>query len=196
MDTAGKRQFAPHLIEEHYSLEDALVVASFLSSFIRHADAVKIANLAQMVNVIAPVLTDGDEMLIQTIFHPFEMVSKRREGVSLQILLDGPTYDAPTYGETGYVDASVILDGQLLHVFAMNRSVDQPAELEIIISDWDIASLESAELLTGDDPRESNSFDAPENVVPEEFDDVSIREGEAVTELPPLSFVAMTFELD
>ena len=56
-------------------------MAGFLHSFVRHADVVKIANLAQIVNVIAPILTRGDDLLIQSIFYPFEMFSKRRTGV-------------------------------------------------------------------------------------------------------------------
>ncbi|MCU0522915.1 MAG: alpha-N-arabinofuranosidase, partial [Anaerolineae bacterium] len=71
MDGEGKH--APHLVEEIYNLEDALVVAGFLNSFVRHADVVKIANLAQIVNVIAPLQTRGDELLIQPTFFPFEM---------------------------------------------------------------------------------------------------------------------------
>ena len=83
---------SPHLIEEVYNLEDALVVAGFLNSFIRHADAVKIANLAQVVNVIAPLVTQGNDLLVQSIFHSFRMVSQRRHGVSLRTVVDGPTY--------------------------------------------------------------------------------------------------------
>ena len=97
MDGEGKQ--APHLIEEVYNLEDALVVAGFLNSFIRHADVVKIANLAQIVNVIAPILTRGNELLIQSIFYPFEMFSKRREGISLQPVLQGPVYTGQTNGQ-------------------------------------------------------------------------------------------------
>src|SRR5512143_4255191 len=75
--TNGRGQFAPHLIEEEYNLEDALVAAGFLNSFIRHADVVKIANLAQIVNAIAPLQTRGDDLLVQTIFYPFEMYARR-----------------------------------------------------------------------------------------------------------------------
>lgn len=64
----GGSEFAPHLIEEIYNLEDELVVAEFLNSFIRHADSVKIANIAQIINVIAPILTRDDDLLIQQIF--------------------------------------------------------------------------------------------------------------------------------
>ena len=88
MDGEGK--LAPHLIEEVYNLEDALIVAGFLNSFIRHADVLKIANIAQIVNVIAPILTRGDDLLIQSIFYPFEMFAKRRDGVALRGAGAGP----------------------------------------------------------------------------------------------------------
>jgi len=101
MQMNGEGKFAPHLIEEEYNLEDALVVAGFLQSFIRHADVVKIANIAQIVNVIAPVLTRGDEMLIQSIFYPFEMVSRRRDGVALRVIVDGPIYESTRHGHAG-----------------------------------------------------------------------------------------------
>ena len=113
MDGEGK--IAPHLIEEVYNLEDALVVAGFLNSFIRHADVVKIANLAQIVNVIAPILTRGDDMLIQSIFYPFEMFSHRRAGISLRTDVQGPTYTGRKNGLASYIDASAILDGDRLN---------------------------------------------------------------------------------
>jgi alpha-L-arabinofuranosidase len=98
MQMDGKGKFAPHLIEEIYNLEDALVVAGFLHSFVRHADVVKIANLAQIVNVIAPILTRGDELLVQSTFHPLQMFSARREGISLKTVVDGPEYESKTNG--------------------------------------------------------------------------------------------------
>ncbi|MCX5738777.1 MAG: hypothetical protein NTZ61_09830 [Proteobacteria bacterium] len=85
MQMNGEGKFAPHLIEEIYNLEDALVVAGFLNSFVRHADVVRIANLAQVVNVIAPLVTRGDELLVQSIYHAFRMFSTRRDGVSLRV---------------------------------------------------------------------------------------------------------------
>ena len=102
MDGAGKH--APHLIEERYNLEDALVVAGFFNSFIRHADVVKIANIAQVVNVIAPVQTRGEELLLQSIFHVFEMYTKRRKGACrFGQPIQGPTYEGATHGRV-YTD--------------------------------------------------------------------------------------------
>jgi alpha-N-arabinofuranosidase len=195
MDGEGK--FAPHLIEEVYSLEDALVVAGFLNSFIRHADVVKIANLAQIVNVIAPILTRGDEMLLQPIFYPFEMFSKRREGVSLQVSVDGPTYEGRTNGEVHVVDTSGILNGDKLHVFTTNRSLEEPARVRVKLVGRAVVALDSGELLIGPDPKAANSFDQPDVIRSRSFAEanveVKIAKGEVSVELPPFSVAAMTF---
>jgi alpha-N-arabinofuranosidase len=193
MDGAGT--FAPHLIEEVYNLEDALVVAGFLNSFIRHADVVKIANLAQIVNVIAPILTRGDELLIQSIFYPFEMFSKRREGASLRPAVSGPAYEGRTNGRVNYVDASAILAGDRLHVFATNRSLVDAAPIRIVLGDRPLRTLESAELLTGPGPKAANSFEQPDVVRSQAFDEARIVEGQGTFELPPLSTAATTWRL-
>ncbi len=193
MDGAG--QFAPHLIEEIYNLEDALVAAGFLNSFIRHADVVKIANIAQIVNVIAPLLTRGDDLLIQSIFYPFEMYAKRRDGVALRTVVQGPEYEGKTNGRVTFVDASAILGQGVVHVFATNRSTDAPAVVQVHLADRDIARLDSAELLTGPDAQAANSFEQPDLVVARPFADVRIANGKASCELPPLSVAAFTFRL-
>jgi len=193
--TDGQGRVAPRLLEEVYNLEDALVVAGFLNSFIRHADAVKIANLAQVVNVIAPILTRGDDLLIQSIFHPFRMYSARRAGVSLRTRVVGPEYEASSYGRVTFIDASAILDGDRLHVFATNRNCDEAAELRVDLADRDVAGVASAEVLTGPDAQAANSFDAPDVVAPRSFDDVHVAAGAALAKLPPLSVTAMTLNL-
>lgn len=194
----GKRdenEFPRHLAECVYTLEDALVVAGFLHSFVRHADCVKIANIAQIVNVIAPVMTRGDDMLVQSIFHPFEMFSKRREGVSLRCAPEGPGYEGKTNGRVGFIDASAVLGDGVLHVFATNRSLDEPAELLIGLADGSVASLESGELVTGPGPKARNTFEEPKVVTPRALENVKVAGGAATVELPPLSVAAMTFEL-
>ncbi len=191
----GRGKFAPPLLEEVYNLEDALVAAGFLNSFIRHADSVKIANLAQIVNVIAPILTKGDEMLIQSIFYPIEMYSKRREGTSLQLRLDGPRYTSKQYGEVDYVDASAILDGNRLSVFLVNRDLNKPMEVKIKIGDASVVKLLDAEVVTGKDPRAANSYDCPNLVRSQSYEDISIEGGVATISLPPMSVYAGTLEI-
>jgi alpha-N-arabinofuranosidase len=143
----GKGKFAPHLIEEVYNLEDALVVAGFLNSFIRHADVLKIANLAQIVNVIAPILTQGDDMLLQSIYYPLEMYTKRRSGVSLQPVIQGSTYEAKTNGQATYIDTSAILNGDKLHIFMTNRSLVEEMTVQVNVADKSVTALDSAEIV-------------------------------------------------
>ena len=196
MQMDGEGKFAPHLIEEVYNLEDAMVVAGFLHSFIRHADVVKIANLAQIVNVIAPILTRGDEILIQSIFYPFEMFSRRRDGISLRPVVTGPSCEGKTNGATHYIDASAILRERQLHVFITNRNLDEAAPVQIDLADQNIATLMSGELLTGPDAKAVNSFEHPNIIKPSPFSECRLVNGRAVVELPPLSVLAVTFRLD
>ena len=127
----GHGKYAQHLVEEEYNLEDALVVAGFLNSFIRHADIVKIANLAQIVNVIAPILTRGDQILLQSIYYPLVLYAQRREGVALQAVIHGPGYESRSYGFVHTIDASAILGEAVLHTFLINRSIEETAPVEI-----------------------------------------------------------------
>jgi len=191
----GRGVRAPRLLEEVYNLEDALVCAGFLMSFLRHADCVRIANLAQVVNVIAPLLTRGDELLVQSIFHPFEMVSSRRSGVSLAPVVSGPCYEAKSYGRTTYVDAAAILGDGVLHVFASNRHLADPAPVRVELADRPLESLRNAELLAGPGPKAANSFDEPDLVAARPFESVRFGGGAAMFELPPLSFAALSLAL-
>ena len=191
--TDGAGKFAPQLVEEVYNLEDALVVAGFLHSFVRHADMVKIANLAQIVNVIAPLLTRGDDLLIQSIFYPFEMFSKRRTGVALQLAVEGPEYEGASNGRVNYVDASAILDGGTLQLFLTNRSVDAAADVILAPADASIVGCRSAEVLTGPNAEAANSFEQGDVVKAAPFE-VDTRGGRAYCQLPPLSFAAMSLQ--
>jgi alpha-N-arabinofuranosidase len=195
MDVDGAGKHAPHLIEERYNLEDALVVAGFFNSFIRHADVVKIANIAQIVNVIAPILTRGDEILLQSIFHVFEMYTKRKTGRSLRCSVQGPSYEGAVNGRVHTVDSSAILAGDTLHVFATNRSLESHAPLRIDLADRAIDEILACEVVTGDDPKAENAFDDPDRVCASAFKEVGLSKEGAEARLPPLSAVAMSFRL-
>jgi len=157
---------------------------------------VKIANLAQVANVIAPILTQGEAMLIQSIFYPFEMFSRRKEGVSLQVKVDGPEYASKKYGQTPMIDSAAILNGKQLHVFAVNRSTDAAAEVRVELADAKLRSLHSAEIVCGDDPKAANSYEAPGVIAARAFEEVRFAAGRATAKLPALSVAAMTFNVD
>ncbi len=190
----GRWARAPHLLEETYDLADALVCAQFLLSFIRHADVVKVANLAQIVNVIAPLLTKDDDLLVQTIYHPFRMISDRRNGASLRVALDGPTARSRDSGEVPMVDVAAVAAGATLHVFAVNRSVEEAAPLRIEVPGCSLA-LVDAELLTAPGVDAANTWATPDAVVPNPCTPAT-EGGRIVVELPPHSFLAATLTLD
>lgn len=182
--------------EAIYNLEDALVVSGFLNSFVRHADILKIANIAQIVNVIAPILTRDDGVLIQTIFYPLEMFTQRRTGISLHPAVTGPGYEGKTNGYVHFIDTSAILQDDKLHVFITNRSLDETAPVTVSVADRAIITLESAEILTGASPKATNSFEQSESIRSRPFSDVVIVDGKPEIQLPPLCFAALTFRLD
>ena len=188
-DMDGGWQRAPHLLEETYDLADALVVAQFLLSFIRHADVVKIANLAQVVSVIAPLLTRGDDLLVQSIYHPFRMISDRRAGIALRVAVDGPTVATRSHGTVPVVDAAVVADGGEVHLFAVNRSTGQAAPIRVTHLGGGFAAG-SGELLTAGSPDATNGWEHPDVVQPVAAEVTIDDEGGAVVELPPHSFLA------
>src|SRR5579863_3501597 len=94
----GHRQPAPHLLEEVYNLEDALLVGGLLNSLIRHADRVKLACLAQLVNVIAPLMTNETGVLRQTIYYPYAWALKYAHGGTLNLAPTGPSYEVAQLG--------------------------------------------------------------------------------------------------
>ena len=192
-DAGGK--FARPLIEERYNLEDALVVAGFVNSFIRHADVVRVANLAQIVNAIAPVLTVGARLLIQSIYWPLAMMASRREGVSLVVGLEGPSYVSNSYGPASYLDVAAIQDRDRVHVSMVNRS-DRPGSAEVSVGDAGFRAIDGAQLMTGSGPEAENTLDQPDNVIAIDYREGRLVRGNAVFEMPPWSYLAATLILD
>lgn len=192
----GHGKTAQHLVEEEYNLEDALVVAGFLNSFIRHADVVRIANLAQIVNVLAPILTRGDQLLQQSIYYSFLLYANRRTGVALKPVVQGPGYESPSYGYVHTVDTSAILGDSELHAFLINRSLDELATVEIKTPGLQLRSVRSAEVVTGPGATEQNTFEKPDVIRNHNFSNIKLTADKATVQLPPLSVVAVTFDLD
>lgn len=162
MDGGGRE--APPLLEEVYDAADALVVAGFLHAFLRRADAVRIANIAQIVNVIAPVLARPEGCLRQTIFDPFALFARSARGVSLRIGYEGPTYGS-LYGDgVPMADLSATLDGERLALFATNRSDALELELAVVLGGRRFERVEEAFLLEPPSPDASNAWDDPDRV--------------------------------
>ncbi len=192
----GHGNFAQHLVEEEYNLEDALVVAGFLNSFIRHADIVKIANLAQIVNVIAPILTRGDQCLLQSIYYPLKLYAQRREGVALHAVVKGPGYESKNYGFVNNIDTSAILGKGVLHTFLINRCENDPATVEIVPAGMQLKSVQSAELVSGPSATACNTFVHPDTIHSQKLNKITLTDRGATIQLPPFCAAAISFVVD
>src|SRR5579885_3059102 len=126
----GDKERGRRILEEHYNLEDALVIATFLNTFLNNAHIVKIANMAQLVNVIAPIFTDENGLFLQTIYYPLQLFAKNSRGTALELFVDCPTYQSKRFDAVPYVDASAALENGVLVLNVVNRHRDQPIVLE------------------------------------------------------------------
>lgn len=130
-------------LEERYNLEDALVISGFLNAFIRNADIVKMANMAQLVNVIAPIFTNENGMFKQTIFYPLQLFANNVSGTSLDVFVDSKTYNTDKFflglGETTtqqsnvpYLDVSATYKDGEVTICVLNRNKDEAIVTDII----------------------------------------------------------------
>lgn len=159
--------YAPRQLEDIYNFEDALVVGSLLITLINNADRVKIACLAQLVNVIAPIMTENEGCWLQTIFYPFMHASIYGRGTALTTAVDSPAYDTKSLKDVPYLTCSAVDNGDAVTVFALNRSLDEAIDLDL--DGFGSMKLIAHTQLNCDDFKATNSLDDPENVVPEEL---------------------------
>ncbi len=188
----GHRQSAPHLLEEVYNLEDALLVGGLINSLIRKADRVQLACLAQLVNVIAPIMTNANSLLRQTIYYPYRWALEFARGAALELLVESPNYDVSGMGAVNYVDAAGTYqaDTGKIAVFLLNRDLAKPHAVEMI---WEGSSPRAGDVvvLTGSDLKASNTFEAPTKVTPQKAEKPSGTGARTTFELPPRSYTVV-----
>ncbi|PJJ70807.1 alpha-N-arabinofuranosidase [Diaminobutyricimonas aerilata] len=185
---------APRLLEDSYSVADAVVFANLMISLVRHADRVTSASLAQLVNVIAPIMTEpGGPAWRQTTFFPFAITSQWATGQTLELKLDSPTYETALYGAVPVVDAVATHDAEAgaTSVFLVNRSLDQEVTVEIDTSTLGAVTLEAAHLLHDDDMHAANTLEQPERVGLRPNDSVVVGDRSVAVTLPPVSWTAL-----
>lgn len=150
---ASERVKAPHILEEVYNFEDALLVGSMLMTLQNNCDRVKMACLAQLVNVIAPIMTeDGGAIWAQTIFYPFLYASNYGNGTTLKSITECESYKVGAT-DVPYLDTSVIYneDASEIVMFALNRSLDEDMTLEFKAEDFgNITPIEHVEFYCDD----------------------------------------------
>lgn len=154
----GNKERGRRILEERYNLEDALVIATMLNSFVNHAHIVKMANMAQLVNVIAPIFTNETGLFLQTIYYPLQLFATHAKGKALDLFVDSPKYDSAKFGPVKYLDVSSALDGQTLTVNVVNRHKDQPMDIDITLTDRDFSGAVEIHEVNGPDIKAENDF--------------------------------------
>jgi alpha-N-arabinofuranosidase len=186
---------APPLIEDTYTVTDALVVGCVLITLLRHADRVRMACLAQLVNVIAPIRTrDGGPAWRQTTYFPFQHAARYGRGTVLRVEPDGPTY--ATEGEDGVrvLEATAVHDGaDTLTLFAVNRATE-PLSLEAVLHGLGTPAVAEHLVLADGDPSAANTAEQPERVLPRAISGARIDAGVLHADLPPRSWNVLRLE--
>jgi alpha-N-arabinofuranosidase len=186
---AGKES-GRDILEEHYNLEDALVVATFLNTFINHAHIVRIANMAQLVNVIAPIFTSKTGLYLQTIYYPLQLIANNSSGAALDLLVDGPTYRSEKFGAVPYIDVSAAKDGNKLVLNIVNRHLDRPVDVVFEAEAGNFGNSFEVSEVNGPDIKAENNF-ASTKVGIAHKPPVSAKGNRLAYRVPPHSFTML-----
>jgi len=192
-DMEGRWSEAPHLIEEVYNLEDALVVAQWMNVFLRKSAVLKVACLAQVVNVIAPILTTREALLKQSIYYPFMLFSKLASGVALDVAVKAPLYSTARFGDMPLLDVSSSYD-ETTHahaIFIVNRSQTDSLPVDLCWQDRAPQSISAVYQVAGKDPKAANSYEQPDLITAVKVAAPAIKDRHALLTVPPLSFTAI-----
>jgi alpha-N-arabinofuranosidase len=201
----GRRQFAPRLLEEVYNLEDALLVGGFVNTLLRRSDRVRLACLAQIVNVIAPLVTNDRGVLRQSIYYPYIWALNYARGRVLEPRVESETYPIRANGlrpdfarddNVPFLDVAVTQDSAKgdATVFVLNRDLEGERELVLEWQDPAPRRVLACETLTGDDLKAVNTFENPRRVVPAPLE--APRPGRTMTlKLPPASYSVLNLAM-
>lgn len=155
-------------LEEHYDLSDALAVASFLNVFQRNCDSVGMANLAQLVNVIAPIFTNPEGLYLQTTYHPLKLYVDHSGSVSLDAWVDCDTYTSEKVREMDIpvLDVSCTYEPEdgTTTLAVVNRLEKEGVTTRILFTDQAPSGSAEVYQVKGDDPHAKNSFAEPDKI--------------------------------
>jgi alpha-N-arabinofuranosidase len=182
----------PGFLYQQNTMRDAMLAAATLNIFNNHADRVKMANIAQAINVLqAVILTDGEKMLLTPTYHVFRMYVPHHDATLVPLSFESPDY--VHNGETlPAISASASRDSTgNLHFSLVNIDDERSHEIELDVSGMDLSSV-GGEILTAEDVRQHNTFGAPDRVHPSRYSGTTLQGGKLRLSLPPVSLVVLT----
>lgn len=177
----GRRKAAPHLLEEQYNLEDALVVGGFVNTLLRQSDRVRLGCIAQIVNVIAPLMTNAEKTIRQTIYYPYAWALAYAHGQVLDLQVECDSYPIRAQGlrpdlarnaQVPFLDVVATYNpanGQVA-LFALNRDPDAARDLTITWQSPTPSRVLTCQTLTGSNMKAANTFAQPNQVAPQKLD--------------------------
>lgn len=182
---------APPQLEDVYTFEDALLVGLMLITLLKHVDRVKIACLAQLVNVIAPIMTSkGGGAWRQTIFYPYYHASKYGRGTVLQSVISSPAYDCKDFKAVPLLDSVVVFNEETteLTIFAVNRDQEDSLKLSCEMKGFNGYKVIEHIIMEHDDMKAVNTEENPDNVKPHKHGNARMEKEILIAELPGLSW--------
>ncbi|WP_085370878.1 alpha-N-arabinofuranosidase [Leifsonia sp. NCR5] len=187
---------APRQLEDVYSVADAVVLGNLLITLLKNSDRVTSASLAQLVNVIAPIMTEpGGDAWRQTTFFPFSVTSRLARGTVLRPAIDSPTYTTAVHGDAAVVDAVATFDDETATgaVFLVNRDQTASRTVTIDVRDLGASRIDEAVTLADDDVYAKNTLENQTRVGLTPNTSAAIEDGRLTVVLPPVSWTAVSF---
>jgi len=188
---------APPLLEDRYSLLDSLVFGGLMCSLLNNADRVRMACLAQLVNVIAPIFTEkGGSAIRQTIYHPFQQVARYGVGAVLRPIVHCGQQETKSYGEVPMLQSAATYDEETgsIALFVLNTHQEQSLSLETDFRSFGPVRCVEHSVMDGDDLDAINDFANPNRVSPRQVAIPQGTESSFTVELPKLSWNVLRFE--
>ena len=190
---------APPLYEDMYNLLDALLVATVINTFINNSHIIKIACMAQLVNVIPAISTvKKGKSWRQSIYYPLYFASLYGRGESLQLKIDSPKYSSDIADDVKYIDASAVIDEEkkALSFFIVNRSEEENVNLSFDLHNLKINKILDQQIINHENMYISNTKESPNEIIPKKTSIFSLQNDELTADIPVLSYLFIRLEYE
>jgi len=183
-------QVAPPILEDVYNFEDALLVGTLLITLLKNSNRVKIACLAQLVNVIAPIMTEkGGDAWRQATFYPFSQAATYGHGTALVPIIESDTYDCRQFKNVPYLESIAIHNDEAneIVIFAVNRNPEESLEFVTELEGFNLGEVIEFSELSGFDVKQTNTV-RNEVVKPNSNSSALVDNSSISAKLAPLSW--------